>query len=163
ADLNLSYTTIISPIDGIIGKINVDRGNLVGKADPTLLATVSKVNPIYADFSVAEGDYLRLAPRINRDAQGRAEGTRGQLELFLPDNTPLPQKGGGVFGDRAVDNKTGTIGVRAEFPNPDSLIRPGQFGRVRGVIDQRADAILVPQIAVQEQQGAKTVLVVEAG
>jgi membrane fusion protein (multidrug efflux system) len=163
ADLNYGYTTIASPIDGIIGKINVDRGNLVGKSDPTLLATVSKVNPIYVDFSVAEADYIRLAPRIASDVQGRTDRPRQPLELLLSDDKPLPQKGRVVFVDRAMDNKTGTIGIRAEFPNPDQLIRPGQFGRVRGVIDQRPNAILVPQLAVQEQQGAKTVLVVEAG
>ena len=163
ADLNYGYTTIAAPIDGIIGKINVDRGNLVGKAEPTLLATVSKVNPIYVDFSVAEADYIRLAPRIASDVQGRSDGPRQPLELLLSDDKPLPQKGRVVFVDRAMDNKTGTIGIRAEFPNPDQLIRPGQFGRVRGVIDQRPNAILVPQLAVQEQQGAKTVLVVEAG
>ncbi len=163
ADLNYGYTTIASPIDGIIGKINVDRGNLVGKAEPTLLATVSKVNPIYVDFSVAEADYIRLAPRIASDVQGRSDGPRQPLELLLSDDKPLPQKGRVVFVDRAMDSKTGTIGIRAEFPNPDQLIRPGQFGRVRGVIDQRPNAILVPQLAVQEQQGAKTVLVVEAG
>jgi len=163
ADLNYGYTTIASPIDGIIGKINVDRGNLVGKSEPTLLATVSKVNPIYVDFSVAEADYIRLAPRIASDVQGRSDGPRQPLELLLSDDKPLPQKGRVVFVDRAMDSKTGTIGIRAEFPNPDQLIRPGQFGRVRGVIDQRPNAILVPQLAVQEQQGAKTVLVVEAG
>jgi membrane fusion protein, multidrug efflux system len=163
ADLNYGYTTIAAPIDGIIGKINVDRGNLVGKSEPTLLATVSKVNPIYVDFSVAEADYIRLAPRISADVQGRSDRPRQPLELLLSDDKPLPQKGRVVFVDRAMDNKTGTIGIRAEFPNPDQLIRPGQFGRVRGVIDQRPNAILVPQLAVQEQQGAKTVLVVEAG
>ena len=163
ADLNYGYTTIASPIDGIIGKINVDRGNLVGKSEPTLLATVSKVNPIYVDFSVAGADYIRLAPRISADVQGRSDRPRQPLELLLSDDKPLPQKGRVVFVDRAMDNKTGTIGIRAEFPNPDQLIRPGQFGRVRGVIDQRPNAILVPQLAVQEQQGAKTVLVVETG
>jgi len=163
ADLNYGYTTIAAPIDGIIGKINVDRGNLVGKSEPTLLATVSKVNPIYVDFSVGEADYIRLAPRISADVQGRSDRPRQPLELLLSDDKPLPQKGRVVFVDRAMDNKTGTIGIRAEFPNPDQLIRPGQFGRVRGVIDQRPNAILVPQLAVQEQQGAKTVLVVETG
>jgi RND family efflux transporter MFP subunit len=155
---------VTSPIDGIIGKLMVDRGNLVGKAEPTLLATVSAVNPIYVDFSVAEGDYLKLAPRISRDlVSGRSAPPQQPLELLLSDDRPLPQKGRVSFVDRAVDPKTGTIGVRAEFPNPDQIIRPGQFGRVRGVIDQRPDAILVSQLAVQEQQGAKTVLVVEAG
>ena len=145
ADLNYGYTTIAAPIDGIIGKINVDRGNLVGKSDPTLLATVSKVNPIYVDFSVAEADYIRLAPRISADVQGRSDRPRQPLELLLSDDKPLPQKGRVVFVDRAMDSKTGTIGIRAEFPNPDQLIRPGQFGRVRGVIDQRPNAILVPR------------------
>jgi membrane fusion protein (multidrug efflux system) len=164
ADLNLSYTTVTSPINGIIGKLMVDRGNLVGKAEPTLLATVSAVNPIYVDFSVAEADYLRLAPRISRDlVAGRSRPPEQPLELLLTDDRPLPQKGRVSFVDRAVDPKTGTIGVRAEFPNPDQIIRPGQFGRVRGVIAQRPDAILVPQLAVQEQQGSKTVLVIEAG
>jgi membrane fusion protein (multidrug efflux system) len=163
ADLNLGYTTVTSPINGIIGKVMVDRGNLVGKAEPTLLATVSSVNPIYADFSVSEGDYLKLAPRIRVDPQGRAQGPRQALELFLTDDRPFAHKGYPVFVDRAVDGKTGTIGIRAEFPNPEQLIRPGQFARVRGVIDQRPNAVLVSQLAVQEQQGAKIVLVVEPG
>jgi membrane fusion protein (multidrug efflux system) len=162
ADLNLGYTTISSPIDGIVGKVMVDQGNLVGKADPTLLATVSKVNPIFVDFSIPEADYIRLAPRIGRDIQtGRAESQ--PLQLLLGDDKPLPQKGRVAFVDRAVDQKTGTIGIRAEFANPDQFIRPGQFARVRAVIDQRPSAVLVPQLAVQEQQGAKVVLVVEAG
>jgi len=164
ADLNLGYTTINAPIDGIIGKINVDRGNLVGKGEPTLLATVSKVNPIYVDFSVAEADYIRFAPQISRDIrQDRPVAPKEQLQVFLSDDKLLPQKGRVAFVDRAVDGKTGTIGIRAEFPNPDQLIRPGQFARVRGVIERRPNAILVPQLAVQEQQGAKTVLVVESG
>jgi membrane fusion protein, multidrug efflux system len=91
------------------------------------------------------------------------EGRRNPLDLFLTDDRPLPQKGHIVFVDRAVDAKTGTIGVRAEFPNPDRVIRPGQFARVRGVVEQRANAVLVPQLAVQDQQGSKIVLVVEAG
>jgi membrane fusion protein, multidrug efflux system len=164
ADLNLSYTTIRSPLNGIIGKVNVDRGNLVGKSEPTLLATVSAVDPIYVDFSVAEADYLRLAQRVRLDPQGRVQGSaRTPLDLFLTDDKPLPHKGHVVFVDRAVDAKTGTMGVRAEFPNPDRVIRPGQFARVRGVIERRENATLVPQRAVQEQQGSKTVLVVEAG
>ena len=162
AQLNLGYTTVQSPITGIIGKVMVDRGNLVGKSEPTLLATVSAVDPIYVDFPVAEADYLRLAPRVRLDARGRPQGERAPLELFLTDDQPIPHKGHVVFVERAVDAKTGTIGVRAEFPNPDKAIRPGQFARVRGVVDRRADAILVPQIAVQDQQGTKTVLVVEA-
>ena len=163
AELNLSYTTIQAPITGIIGKVMVDRGNLVGKADPTLLATVSAVDPIYVDFSVSEADYFKIAPRVRLDPTGRAQDTRPVLELFLADDAPYAHKGRVTFVDRAVDAKTGTIGVRAAFPNPDKVIRPGQFARVRGVLEERPSAILVPQRAVQEQQGARVVLVVEPG
>jgi len=163
AALNVSYTTIRSPITGIVGKVMVDRGNLVGKADPTLLATVSAVDPIYVDFALAEADYIRLAPRVRLDPEGRPRSERTPLDLFLGDDKALPQKGFLVFVERAVDVKTGTIGVRAEFPNPDRVIRPGQFARVRAVIEHRADAVLVPQLAVHDQQGAKIAMVVEAG
>ena len=163
ADLNLGYTTIRAPINGVIGKVMVDRGNLVGKSEPTLLATVSAIDPIYVDFSVAEADYLRLAPRVRLDARGRVQGARTPLALFLTDDRPYPHKGHVVFVDRAVDSKTGTMAVRAAFPNPDKVIRPGQFARVRGVVEERVGAVLVPQRAVQEQQGGKTALVVEEG
>ena len=161
AELNLGYTTIRSPITGIIGKVNVDRGNLVGKAEPTLLTTVSSVHPIYVDFSVGEADYLRMARRVKLDPQGRVQEGQFRLELFLTDDRPLPHKGRVVFVDRAVDARTGTIAVRAEFPNPDKIIRPGQFARVRGVVEQRPNAILVPQRAMKEQQGNRTTLVGE--
>jgi membrane fusion protein (multidrug efflux system) len=161
AELNLGYTTIRSPITGIIGKVNVDRGNLVGKAEPTLLTTVSSVHPIYVDFSVGEADYLRMARRVKLDPRGRVQEGQFRLELFLTDDRPFPHKGRVVFVDRAVDARTGTIAVRAEFPNPDKIIRPGQFARVRGVVEERPNAVLVPQRAVQEQQGTRTTLVVE--
>jgi membrane fusion protein (multidrug efflux system) len=163
ASLNLGYTNVVAPIGGIVGKIQVDRGNLVGKSEPTLLATISAVDPIYVDFPVVEADYLRLASRIRLDAQGRAQSTERRLELFLADGSQFPQKGRIAFVDRALDPKTGTISVRAEFANPSKVLRPGQFARVRGVVEERADAVLLPQLAVQDQQGAKIVLVVEAG
>jgi membrane fusion protein, multidrug efflux system len=124
AELNLGYTTLTSPITGVIGKVMVDQGNLVGKGEPTLLATVSSVDPIYVDFSIPEADYLRLAPRVRRDPQGRVQDTRTPLDLFLTGDRPFPHKGHLVFVERAVDAKTGTIAVRAAFPNPDKLIRP---------------------------------------
>src|SRR5499425_477189 len=161
ADLNVKYTTIESPINGIISKLNVDTGNLVGKGEPTLLATVSAIDPMFADFAITEADYLRLVQRI--PGLGRGEVPRNQapsLELILADGSVFPQKGRPVFVDRAIDQKTGTIQVRAEFPNPQRVLRPGQFGRVRAVTEQVSDAILVPQVAVQDLQGAKTVMVV---
>jgi RND family efflux transporter MFP subunit len=163
AELNLGYTNVKAPITGIVGKVQVDRGNLVGKAEPTLLATVSSVDPIYVDAGIAEADYLRLAPRIRLDDRGRAQGGQADLELYLADNTLFPHKGRVVFVDRALDAKSGTMSVRAEFPNPSRTLRPGQFARVRAVVEDRADAVLAPALAVQEQQGTKMVLVVEAG
>jgi RND family efflux transporter MFP subunit len=163
AELNLSYTRIESPISGIISKLSVDTGNLVGKGEPTLLATVSSVDPIYVDFAITEGDYLRLVKRIPGLGRGEAQRGAPTLELIIADATTFPHKGRPVFVDRAVDQKTGTINVRAEFPNPQLVLRPGQFGRVRAVTEQVPNAILVPQLAVQELQGAKTVLVVGEG
>src|SRR5262245_12376662 len=161
AQLNVGYTRIAAPIAGIIGKIVVDPGNLVGKAEPTLLTTISAVDPIYTEFSVAEADYLKLSARIKLDEQGRGRDTERRLELFLADDSLFPQKGRLIFLGRAFDQKTGTIPVQAEYPNPTMVLRPGQFARVRATVDQRVDAVLVPALAVQEQQGAKVVLVVD--
>jgi membrane fusion protein (multidrug efflux system) len=149
-------------VTGVVGKVQVDRGNLVGKADPTLLATVSAIDPIYADFSIAEVDYLKFASRIRLDESGRAQATGAALSLLLADGTEFPHKGRIAFVDRAVDIKTGTMNVRAAFPNPQKILRPGQFARVRGVVEERPATVLVPQRAVMDQQGAKVVFVVGA-
>jgi membrane fusion protein (multidrug efflux system) len=164
AELNLAYTVIRAPISGIISKLQVDTGNLVGKAEPTLLATVSALDPIYVDFSITEADYLRLVKRIPGLGRGQVRrDTPARLELVVADATTFPHKGRPIFADRAIDVKTGTIQVRAEFPNPQRVLRPGQFGRVRAVTEDVPNAVLVPQLAVQELQGAKTVLVVGEG
>jgi membrane fusion protein (multidrug efflux system) len=165
ADLNLKYTVVESPVTGIVSKLSVDQGNLVGKAEPTLLATVSSIHPMFVDFSISEADYLRLVKRVPALGRG-AELPRSQtptLELLLADGSLFPHKGRSIFIDRAIDLKTGTIQVRAEFPNPERILRPGQFGRVRAITEEVPNAILVPQVAVQELQGAKTVLVVGEG
>ncbi len=163
ADLNLKYTVVEAPISGIISKLAVDRGNLVGKSEPTLLATVSAVDPMFVDFSITEADYLRVVKRVPELGRGEVSRNAPTLELFLADSTTFPHKGRPIFVDRAIDQKTGTIAVRAEFPNPEKVLRSGQFGRVRLVTEEVPDAILVPQVAVQELQGAKTVLVVGEG
>jgi RND family efflux transporter MFP subunit len=159
AQLDLNYTTIKAPVSGIIGRLNVDEGNLVGRGEPTLLATMSTIDPIKVSATVSEVDYLRFVRRA------REKGTSGQslpLELILADGTLFPHAGRTTTLDRTVDSKTGTIVFDALFPNPDALVRPGQFGRIRAVVEERPDAILVPQQAVQEIQGAKAVLVVGA-
>jgi len=161
AELNVKYTTIESPITGIISKLAVDTGNLIGKGEPTLLATVSAIDPIFADFAITEADYLRLIKRIPGLGRGEVPRDRAPtLELVLSDGSTFPQKGRPIFVDRAIDQKTGTIQVRAEFPNPQRVLRPGQFGRVRAITEEVPDAILVPQVAVQDLQGAKTAMVV---
>jgi len=164
AELSVGYTVVRAPISGIIGKLSVDTGNLVGKGEPTLLATISSVDPMYVDFAVTEADYLRVVRRVPGVARGEVRrDVPPTLELVVADASTFPHKGRIVFVDRAIDPKTGTIHVRAAFPNPERVLRSGQFGRVRVVAEEVPDAILVPQVAVQELQGAKTVLVVEAG
>ena len=141
----------------------MDRGNLVGKGEPTLLTTVSTVDPIFVDFSITDADLLHFSERIRAGTRGEGRSARADLELVLADGTVFAQKGRLIFVDRAVDPKTGTIGVRAEFPNPQKVLRPGQFGRVRAVVEEVPNAVLVPQLAIQELQGNKAVLVVGAG
>ena len=157
AELNLSYTTIKSPITGLIGKRLVAPGNLVGKGEATLLDTVSSIDPIRVNATISEAEYLRFF------AQAKEQGKSAvPLELILADGSVFPRKGKVVIIDRAVDQKTGTLNFAAEFPNPEGQLRPGQFGRVRAVIEMAKDAIVVPKRAVQEIQGMQTVLVVGA-
>jgi membrane fusion protein (multidrug efflux system) len=159
AELNLAYTTIASPIAGTIGSRQVDVGNLVGRGESTLLATVSASDPIRTQFSISEADYLRLLARVAAAAGPRDQA---EFELILADGSTYPHRGRLRSVERTLDVTTGTLPIEAEFPNPDGLIRPGQFGRVRVVLDQIEDAVLVPQRAVKEMQGAKTVYVVAA-
>jgi membrane fusion protein (multidrug efflux system) len=157
AQLDLNYTTIRAPVTGIIGRLDVNEGNLVGRGEPTLLATMSTYDPIKISATVSEVDYLRFARRAS---ERKASGPEIPLELVLADGTRYPLRGRTTTLDRTVDPKTGTIVVEALFPNPEKLLKPGQFGRVRAVVEERPNAILVPQQAVQEVQGAKSVLVV---
>ena len=158
AQLDLSYCTITSPINGVIGFIQVDEGNLVGRNEATLLATVSLSNPLLVDFNLSEIDFLKLTDPDTYNT--RASDLR--FELILSDDSVHPSPGTFKVVDRAVDPTTGTMKVEAVFPNPGSYLRPGQFARLRVPVAERKDAILVPQRAVQELQGAKTVMVVDA-
>jgi len=159
AELNLSYCTIRSPIAGLIGKRLVAPGNLVGKNEATLLDTVSSVDPMRVNATVSEAEYLKFSAQF---AEKGAPASGSVLELILADGSVFPHKGKVVIVDRAVDVKTGTLSMVAEFPNPEGLLRPGQFGRLRAPIERVENAILVPKRAVQETQGAKSVLVVGA-
>jgi membrane fusion protein (multidrug efflux system) len=158
AQLELSYCRIYSPLNGVIGFLQVDEGNLVGRGDATLLATVSLSNPLLVDFNISETDYLKLS---NRETN-KKRASDLVFDLILSDESIHPNQGSFRVVDRAVDPQTGTMKVEASFPNPGSYLRPGQFARVRVPVAERVDAILVPQRAVQDLQGAKTVMVVDA-
>jgi len=157
AELNVEYCTITSPIDGIAGTRQVAPGNLVGQGEATLLTTVSNVDPVRVFVSISESEYL-VYQRMR--TQGKLRGGGGELELILADGSIFPRKGRIIIADRAVDLKTGTLSIVAEFPNPDALLRPGQFGRVRLAATVAENAMLVPQKAVTEMQSAKVVYVV---
>jgi RND family efflux transporter MFP subunit len=152
AKLNRGWTTVVSPISGIAGIAKVGVGDLM--TPTTVMATVSAVNPIYVDFSITEQDYLRFV----RAGKGRQSGKN--IQLILGDGTTFAQRGKVLVVNRAVDTRTGTIEVRAEFPNPGNVLRPGQYARIRAVTEERKDALLVPQRAIAELQGIYQVGVV---
>jgi membrane fusion protein, multidrug efflux system len=159
AQLNLSYTKIYAPLDGIIGKTEVNVGNLVGQGQNTLLTHISQVGAIHVRFTIPERDYLYYARR----RQEHGGNAPGEFELVLADGSVHPDKGRLVFVDRNVDPVTGTILLEAAFPNPNAIVRPGQFARVRAAVDLKKGAILVPQRAVTELQGIYNVAVVGGG
>jgi membrane fusion protein, multidrug efflux system len=162
ASLDLSYTRITSPIDGLVGTTQVKAGNLVGRGESTLLTTVSQVDPILFRAGISESEMLRIA----RDAEGRkgaaASRDGGRVELLLADGSTYGHKGRLDAVERAVDPTTGTLTVQFSFPNPGRLLRPGQYGRARFVIEEKKGALLVPQRAVQEMQNLHSVAVVDA-
>ena len=159
AQLNLGYTNITSPVDGIIGTTQKNVGSLVGRGESTLLNTVSQINPILFRCSIAEGEYLRLARRS--EASSKPGQKQANVELILADGTIFPHKGRLDAIERAVDTTTGTLMGQFLFPNPEQLLRPGLYGKARFVTDVKDDALLVPQLAVQEIQGLYSVMVVK--
>ena len=154
AQLNLGFTKITSPVDGIAGLAKAQIGNLVGPGATAELTTVSTVNPIKAYIQVSEQEYIRAG----RDAMQRVEKLKP--ELTLADGSIYPHKGSFSFAGREVDVKTGTITLVTVFPNPGNFLRPGQYGRIRVATSVRKDALLVPQRAVAEVQGKYMVAVV---
>jgi len=156
AQLNLGYTKVTSPITGLAGVAQADVGSLVGSPGPTLLTTVSQVDTIKVKFRISEQEYLTLR-RAMGDTVSTAVRRPARLELVLADGSVYDHKGQVVTVDRNIDPATGTLGIEALFPNPNSFLRPGQFGRVRAPVTTRTNAILVPQRAVREMQGTFSV------
>jgi len=160
ATLDLGYTRIFSPISGLAGTTQVKPGNLVGRGQATLLTTVSQIDPILFKVGVTEADSLRIARR-DPSRIGTTPQASG-IQLTLTDGTVYGETGSVYNIDRAVDPTTGTLGVQLSFPNPQQLLRPGQFGRAKILVDNKAGALLVPQRAVQELQNLFSVAVVDA-
>lgn len=157
AELDLGYCDVRAPLAGRIGAKQVPVGSLVGKGEPTLLATISQIDPIWFYCSISEVDYLQ-AERLAREA-GRKMGEL-PVTLILSDGTEHPDPGKWVFIDRVVDPTTATIRGRAEFPNPTKALRPGMFARVRVSLPTGEGNIAIPERALTEIQGKNFVWVV---
>lgn len=161
ARIQLGYTEIRAPLEGLVGATEVKPGNLVGQGSTTLLTTVSGLDPVHVRFSVSEKVYLDWRRNYVNDEQ-RRQSVQGVFELILGDGSVHPHRGSIVFADRQVDPTTGTLLLEAAFPNPDRVVRPGQFARVRFPIAVIPNALLVPQRAVTELQATYSVFVVGA-
>jgi len=164
AQLNLNYTRIFSPVDGVAGTPLVRVGNLVGQGEPTLLTTVSQLDPMRVSFPISESDYLKFASRISElEKQDPLDAgpERRLIELMLADNSVYAHKGWFASVNREVEKGTGTIQVQTLFPNPERILRPGQYARIRIPRQQEGKMlIVVPEAAVKELQGSYTVAVV---
>jgi membrane fusion protein (multidrug efflux system) len=162
ARINLGFTRLTSPIDGIPGIALQQVGALVSPASGAI-TTVSTVDPIKVYFTASEQEYLDFARRYPTAEKRQAQTATLQLELILADGVRYPEKGRFYFADRQVDVRTGAIRLAGLFPNPGNSLRPGQYGRVRTQTQTRSGALLVPQQAVIDLQGTRMIAVVDSG
>jgi membrane fusion protein (multidrug efflux system) len=160
AQLNLGYCEVLAPMTGLIGAKQVSIGDLVGKGEPTLLATMSTLDPIWFYCNVSEVSYIKVKEWAVKEGK---EIFKLPLTLILANGAEHPDQGTFIFIDRAVDVKTGTLRMRAKFPNPNKILRPGMFARARVDLGTRKDCLEVPQRAVVELQGKTFVWVVKDG
>ncbi len=158
AQLNLDYTTITAPVDGIAGLVRVQIGDLINAN--TVLTTVTKVDPMKAYFTVSEQRYAEYAKRYADPQQRATHEKELTFQLILADGSVYPHTGEMYAADNQVDVRTGSLRIAALFPNPGNILRPGQFARIRVLSEIRPNAILVPQRAVTELQGTYQVAVV---
>jgi membrane fusion protein (multidrug efflux system) len=155
AKLNLGYTRVLAPISGVAGFRVANIGDYVSPNDQNPLTTVSQVDPIYTEFPISEQRALAVFrrwadPRASRDIE---------LELILADGSVYPSRGRAVALDRQVDVTAGTVLARGVFPNPGGVLRPGQYAKVRAIVEVKKNALLVPQRAVQDVQGVRQIAV----
>jgi membrane fusion protein (multidrug efflux system) len=166
SQINLGYTKIYTPITGIIGKTKAKVGDFVGQSpNPVILNVVSQINEILVEFFLTETDYLKFARRYieGKDERGNRLEVKQDgpsLQLILADGSFHEHKGTINFIDRGVDPTTGAVLIQASFPNPTGLVRPGQFAKVKALIEFKENGIIIPQRCVTELQGIYSVLVV---
>lgn len=160
AQLNLGYTTIKSPMNGLSGSSNFREGSLITPGSNSLLTTIVQLDPMWVNFGVGENEMLKFRSQLESGQLKQAAGDKWGVQLLLADGSKYPQKGRLIFMDPVVNAETGTYNIRAEVPNPDGQLRPGQFVRVQlqGVF--RPDAIMVPQRAVMQGPNGKFVYLV---
>jgi membrane fusion protein, multidrug efflux system len=159
AQIELGYAWITSPIDGIIGISQYEVGDLVGTIGSKYLNTVSDTRSVRVRFSVSENEYLEFRNRISPEDRNKMDWS---VDMILSDGSVFPQKGVINIANREIDPATGTLTMEATFPNPDGLVRPGQFAKVRFITEVRKGALLIPQRAVTELQGTYQVYVVDS-
>src|SRR3989449_3639990 len=159
ARLNLGYTRVSSPVAGVAGFRVANIGDFVGPSDAAPLTTVSQVDPIYAEFPISEQRALAVFRRWDADPRAPRDI---ELELILADGTVYPTRGRAAALDRQVDVTTGTVLARGVFANPGNVLRPGQYAKVRAVVEVKKNALMIPQRAVQDVQGVNQVAVVRA-
>jgi len=161
AKINLDFTRLVAPIDGIAGQAQLQVGALVTPGSG-VVTSVSTVNPIKVYFTVGEPQYLAWRKRFPTEASRLEADKELRLQLILADGSTYPDEGKFYFADRQVDESTGAIRLAGLFPNPNNVLRPGGYAKVRAVIRTQPGALLVPQRAVSELQGGYQVAVVEA-
>jgi membrane fusion protein (multidrug efflux system) len=160
AELNLGYTKITAPVDGIAGIATAQVGDLVGPSSGTL-TTVSQVNPIKATVNLGELGLTEFLTKHPDSEERERYLSQLEFQLLLTDGALFPQKGSFYAQDRNLDAKTGSIKMEITFPNPGNRLRPGQFGKVRTTVETKKAALVVPQEAVSELQGNQVVMVVD--
>jgi membrane fusion protein (multidrug efflux system) len=162
AKTNLGYATVTAPINGLIGISSARVGDFVGRPpNAVILNTISRVDSIHVRFSISEQEYLDLMRRLDQ-IKASLKGKKREIEMVLSDGSVYPQKGVISFAQRQIDAATGTLMFEASFPNKEKLLRPGQFAKIRIVIDELKDATVIPSRSIFEIQGQKTVYVVDA-
>jgi len=158
---NLGYATITAPISGLIGISAARVGDFVGRPpNPVILNTISQIDSIHVRFSISEQEYLYVVTKLGEAENSRSKKKR-PLEMVLADGSIYPEKGFVVFAQRQIDPTTGTLQFEASFPNKQKILRPGQFAKIRTVVEERKDALVIPTRAMIELQGQFTVFVVD--